>query len=87
MACLVEDTDEFGPYIRDLRWAQHFALLNRQEMMDRVQACLGEWIGQPVQRAEAIACHHNYTEREKHLASRSGCPAKASSTPRRGHWA
>lgn len=87
MAYLVEDTDEFGAYIRDLRWAQHFALLNQQEMMDRVQACLGEWIGQPVQRAEAIACHHNYTEREKHLASRSGCPAKAPSTPRRGHWA
>lgn len=36
-------------------------------MKDRVQACLGEWIGQPVQRAEAIACHHNYTEREKHF--------------------
>src|SRR5262249_239963 len=59
---VVEGTDEFEAYIRDLRWAQHFALLNRQEMMDRVQACLGEWIGQPVRRAEAIACHHNYTE-------------------------
>src|SRR5262249_28359176 len=62
LAYLVEGTDEFEAYIRDLRWAQHFALLNRQEMVDRVQACLGEWIGQPVRRAEAIACHHNYTE-------------------------
>lgn len=35
--------------------------------MDRVQACLGEWTGQPVQRAEAVACHHNYTEREEHF--------------------
>jgi tRNA-splicing ligase RtcB len=67
LAYLVEGTDEFGAYIRDLRWAQHFARLNRQEMMDRVEACLGEWIGQPVQRAEAVACHHNYTERETHF--------------------
>jgi tRNA-splicing ligase RtcB len=67
LAYLVEGTAEFGAYIRDLRWAQRFAALNRQEMMDRVEACLGEWIGRPVQRAEAVACHHNYTEREKHF--------------------
>jgi tRNA-splicing ligase RtcB (3'-phosphate/5'-hydroxy nucleic acid ligase) len=47
LAYLVEGTDEFDAYIRDLRWAQHFALLNRQEMMDRVQASLASlaWIG------------------------------------------
>ena len=67
LAYLVEGTAEFAAYIRDLRWAQHFALLNRQEMMDRVQACLGEWTGQPVQRVQAVACHHNYTEREEHF--------------------
>ena len=67
LAYLVEGTAEFGAYIRDLRWAQHFAALNRQEMMDRVASCLGEWIGQPVLRAETVACHHNYTEREKHF--------------------
>jgi RNA-splicing ligase RtcB len=63
LAYLVEDTHEFEAYIRDLRWAQHFAALNRQEMMDRVQACLGKWIRQPVQREQAVACHHNYTEK------------------------
>ncbi len=67
LAYLVEGTAEFGAYIRDLRWAQRFAALNRQEMMDRVAVCLGEWIGQPVRRAEAVACHHNYTAREKHF--------------------
>jgi tRNA-splicing ligase RtcB len=29
--------DEFSTYIRQLRWAQKFALLNREEMMDRVR--------------------------------------------------
>jgi tRNA-splicing ligase RtcB len=70
LAYLVEDTHEFEAYIRDLRWAQRFAALNRQEMMDRVQACLGKWIGQPVRREQAVACHHNYTEREKHFGKR-----------------
>jgi tRNA-splicing ligase RtcB (3'-phosphate/5'-hydroxy nucleic acid ligase) len=33
LAYLVEGTGEFWAYIRDLRWAQHFALLNREEMI------------------------------------------------------
>ena len=36
LAYLSEGTEEFDEYIRDLRWAQDFALLNREEMMDRV---------------------------------------------------
>jgi tRNA-splicing ligase RtcB len=36
LAYLVEGTDEFWTYIRELRWAQRFAWLNREEMMDRV---------------------------------------------------
>ena len=36
LAYLEEGTPEFDRYIRELRWAQHFALLNREEMMDRV---------------------------------------------------
>ncbi len=62
LAYLVEGTDEFWAYIRDLRWAQHFALLNRAEMMDRAAGCLADWIGQEVRHEEVIQCHHNYTE-------------------------
>jgi tRNA-splicing ligase RtcB (3'-phosphate/5'-hydroxy nucleic acid ligase) len=69
LAYLAEGTREFDAYIRDLRWAQQFALLNRDEMMDRVVACLGAWYGDPVQAAEVIRCHHNYTEREHHFGT------------------
>ena len=62
LAYLVEGTDEFWAYIRDLRWAQHFALLNRAEMMERVADCVADWFGVPVRREEEINCHHNYTE-------------------------
>jgi len=62
LAYLVEGTDEFWSYIRDLRWAQHFALLNRAEMMSRVIDCLTTWSDEEVRREEVIQCHHNYTE-------------------------
>ena len=62
LAYLVEGTDEFWAYIRDLRWAQRFAALNRSEMMDRVARCLAGWIGDEVVAEDVIQCHHNYTE-------------------------
>lgn len=62
LAYLVEGDEKFWAYIRDLRWAQHFALLNRAEMMARVHECLNEFMGREVAAEETIQCHHNYTE-------------------------
>ena len=67
LAYLVEGTHEFWDYIRDLRWAQHFALLNREEMMHRVIDRFTAWIGQDVEAAETVNTHHNYTAQEKHF--------------------
>ncbi len=67
LAYLPERTPEFWAYIRDLRWAQHFALLNREEMMDRVIDCLQDWIGEAVDESERVNCHHNYTTQEEHF--------------------
>ena len=70
LAYLVEGTPEFTRYIRELRWAQHFALLNREEMMDRVARQVSEFVGTPVDEQERINCHHNFTESEKHYGKR-----------------
>ena len=67
LAYLVEGTPEFTRYIRELRWAQHFALLNREEMMDRVIRQVSEFAGTAVDERERINCHHNFTESEKHF--------------------
>ncbi|MEU5695841.1 RtcB family protein [Actinosynnema sp. NPDC020468] len=67
LAYLVEGEDEFWCYIREMRWAQEFAWLNREEMMDRLAGCVAEWTGVEVERRETVNCHHNYTEREKHF--------------------
>src|SRR6185503_15397879 len=66
LAYLTEDQREFWDYIRDLRWAQQFAKLNREGMMRRVIRCFEEWIGNQVKKTEVIQCHHNYTMQEIH---------------------
>ena len=66
LAYLAEGTDEFWAYARELRWAQEFARLNREEMMDRVVAAVAEHMGADVVEAERVNCHHNFTEREHH---------------------
>lgn len=67
LAYLVEGTAEFDRYIAELRWAQHFALLNREEMMDRVVRQMSEWMGAAVDEQERINCHHNFTQKETHF--------------------
>ncbi|MBL8121176.1 RtcB family protein [Candidatus Saccharibacteria bacterium] len=67
LAYLVEGTPEFEEYITDLNWAQHFALLNREEMMDRVIHDFSHFMGKPVDEAERINCHHNFTRKEHHM--------------------
>lgn len=94
LAYLVEGTPEFSRYIAELRWAQHFALLNREEMMDRVIRQVSEWVGAPVDERERINCHHNFTESEGPLRQAGvgvaqGCdPADAGRPgPIPGQWA
>ncbi|MCY1143130.1 RtcB family protein [Actinoplanes sp. Pm04-4] len=70
LAYLAEGTDEFWTYIRQLRWAQDFALANRDEMMDRVVDCFAEFVGGPVHELERVQCHHNYTEQETHFGKK-----------------
>ncbi len=70
LAYLPERTPEFWAYIRDLRWAQRFAFLNREEMMARVIGCVASWIGHDVKASETVNCHHNYTVQEDHFGKR-----------------
>ena len=66
LAYLVEGEPEFWSYMEALGWAQRFAYLNREEMMDRVIACFEDWHGQ-INAGMTVNCHHNYTARETHF--------------------
>jgi tRNA-splicing ligase RtcB len=75
LAYLTESTTEFDAYIADLLWAQDFALLNREEMMDRVMQELSftfykEDGHQSEIEIERINCHHNFTQQEQHFGQR-----------------
>lgn len=69
LAFLAEGTPEYEDYLRELRWAQTFALYNREEMMDRFRQAFAHWIEHDDEYAievERINCHHNYTTTETH---------------------
>lgn len=70
LAFLEECTAEFDAYVSQLRWAQDFALLNREEMMDRVVAAVARHMDEDVVEAERVNCHHNFTEVEEHFGER-----------------
>jgi tRNA-splicing ligase RtcB (3'-phosphate/5'-hydroxy nucleic acid ligase) len=74
LAFLTENTPEFSAYMIDLLWAQDFARLNRDEMMDRVMtelsyAFYGEDGHQSQIEKERINCHHNFTQQEEHFGN------------------
>ena len=72
LAYLPEDTPEFQNYIRDLLWAQDYALANREEMMDRAMSELSFTLFSEPGHEQAITrqrinCHHNFTQLETHF--------------------
>jgi tRNA-splicing ligase RtcB len=68
LAYLEEGTAEFDSYIAELRWAQAFALANREEMMDRFRQAFAHWMQVDADdvETERINTHHNYTTPERH---------------------
>ena len=87
LAYLAEGTDEFWAYLRQLRWAQRFALLNREEMMDRVLACVAAWVGtDSLERVAEVNCHHNYTESERHFGKQVWLSRKGAIDASAGTW-
>lgn len=72
LAYLPQGTPEFVDYLRELHWAQKFALLNRAEMMDRFRRAFVYWMGGDVDNAhehevDRVNTHHNYTVMEHHF--------------------
>ncbi len=68
LAYLEEGTPEFDAYIAELRWAQQFALANREEMMDRFRQAFAHWMHVDPEdvELERVNCHHNYSAPERH---------------------
>ena len=66
LSYLVEGTKEFKDYIFDLTWAQDYALMNRNLMMQKIIVSLSKLIEGEFSINQKVNCHHNYVSRENH---------------------
>ena len=66
LAYLVQGTSEFSDYIRDMQWAQAYAMENRSLMMKATVDAVQQFLGRPVEQTDTINCHHNFTQMERH---------------------
>jgi tRNA-splicing ligase RtcB len=71
LAYFREGTEHFDAYVEAVEWAQRFAALNRETMMEHILEAVRGAKGVPPFRArlEAVDCHHNYVSREHHFGA------------------
>ena len=70
LAYIPEGSQSFKDYVEAVGWAQNFAKVNRQVMMQRTLAAMQKMIAKPfTAHLEAVNCHHNYISHEHHFGS------------------
>src|SRR5450830_1795847 len=68
LAYLAEGTEHYDDYVQAVGWAQQFARLNRDVMMQNLIAAVRTVITKPfATHVEAVNCHHNYVQKETHF--------------------
>ncbi|PWF55641.1 RtcB family protein [Massilia glaciei] len=68
LAYLPEGTEHYKDYIDAVSWAQKFAHMNREVMMQNLIAAVRTVISKPFEtHVEAVNCHHNYVQKEHHF--------------------
>jgi tRNA-splicing ligase RtcB len=65
LAYFIKGTPEFDAYWRDLKWAQEYAMANRETMMARLKKVFGKVVGE-IKPELFVNCHHNYVAEEVH---------------------
>jgi len=85
LAYLQEGTEHFDDYVEAVEWAQSFARLNREVMMQNVVSAARTVISKPFEsHVEAVNCHHNYVSREHHYGEDVLVTRKGAVRARRG---
>lgn len=68
LAYLNEGTRHYDDYVQAVSWAQKFARTNREVMMQNLIAAVRTVISKPFEtHVEAVNCHHNYVQKERHF--------------------
>lgn len=66
LGVFLADTPQFAAYRHDLYWAQEYAALNRDVMLERLQILMRKFFHQ-VSFGTPVKCHHNYVAEEQHF--------------------
>lgn len=69
LSYLVENTEVFDDYIESVSWAQNYARVNREIMMNSVICVMAAKFKDFSLTKTAINCHHNYISKENHFGS------------------
>ncbi len=71
LAYLPEGSPFFGEYVSAVHWAQEFARLNRELMMEATLQALHQEVPKPFSTdAMVVNCHHNYVQQEEHFGEK-----------------
>ena len=72
LAYFIQGTPEFAAYWEDLKWAQGYAMKNREIMMARLLKVFNKMFNhrQPFKPEMAVNCHHNYVALEEHYGEK-----------------
>ena len=85
LAYFEEGAQYFGDYVRSVSWAQKFAMRNREVMMVNVIAAVRQVITKPFEsHVEAVNCHHNYVQQERHFGEDVFVTRKGAVSAKRG---
>jgi len=85
LAYFEEGARYFGDYVRAVGWAQRFAARNREVMMGNLIATVRKVIAKPFDaHVEAVNCHHNYVQQERHFGEDVFVTRKGAVSAKRG---
>jgi tRNA-splicing ligase RtcB len=84
LATFLAGTPEMKAYLRDLWWAQEYAMVNRTVMLQLLRKVLTGFFPQLQWAAEPVLCHHNYVSQELHYGEEVLVTRKGAISARRG---
>jgi tRNA-splicing ligase RtcB len=70
LAVLIEGTPQFDAYWHDLQWAQRYAWLNRDAMLELIFHGMRRRFFRDLVIDEVIRCHHNFASIESHFGEK-----------------
>ena len=86
LAYFEEGAEHFADYVEAVGWAQDYAAGNRRAMADLVLAAMIRHLPAFEVTGEAVNCHHNYVERERHYGADVWVTRKGAIRARQGDF-